>query len=72
MEGKGVNWWGTDGEHCDLAFCPTAKGIVRGEARILVQGGKIKKIIIENLKLLIDINNKIRNKNNCRAKSIKI
>ena len=36
MEGKGVNWWGTDGEHCELAFCPTAKGIVRGEARILV------------------------------------
>ena len=28
MGGKGVNWWGTDGEHCDLAFCPTAKGIV--------------------------------------------
>ncbi|KAK7824794.1 oligopeptide transporter 4 [Quercus suber] len=28
MEGKGVNWWGTEGEHCNLAVCPTAKGIV--------------------------------------------
>ena len=28
MEGKGVNWWGTEGEHCDLAVCPKAKGIV--------------------------------------------
>ena len=35
-------------------------------------GGGIKKIIIENLKLLIDINNKIRNKNNCHTKSTKI
>ena len=26
--GKGVNWWGTEGEHCNLAVCPTAKGIV--------------------------------------------
>ena len=34
--------------------------------------GGIKKIIIENLKLLIDINNKIRNKNNCHTKSTKI
>ncbi|XP_031380006.1 oligopeptide transporter 4-like [Punica granatum] len=23
-----VDWWGTQGEHCDLATCPTAKGIV--------------------------------------------
>ncbi|KAM4098424.1 hypothetical protein ACJW30_07G076200 [Castanea mollissima] len=28
MEGKGVNWWGTEGEHCGLAVCPTAEGIV--------------------------------------------
>ncbi|GMY38922.1 oligopeptide transporter 4-like [Fagus crenata] len=28
MEGKGLTWWGTDGEHCPLATCPTAKGIV--------------------------------------------
>ncbi|KAL3515453.1 hypothetical protein ACH5RR_022355 [Cinchona calisaya] len=27
MENKGVTWWGTKGEHCDLATCPTAKGI---------------------------------------------
>ena len=47
-------------------------GQISGEARILVLGGKIKKIIIKNLKLLIDINNKIRNKNNCHKKSIKI
>jgi OPT family oligopeptide transporter len=28
MEGKSVTWWGTGGEYCDLASCPTAKGIV--------------------------------------------
>ncbi|XP_041016305.1 oligopeptide transporter 4-like, partial [Juglans microcarpa x Juglans regia] len=29
QEGKGLVWWGTtDGEHCPLATCPTAKGIV--------------------------------------------
>ncbi|CAB4289892.1 unnamed protein product [Prunus armeniaca] len=28
MENKSVAWWGTSGEHCDLATCPTAKGIV--------------------------------------------
>ncbi|XP_010244695.1 PREDICTED: oligopeptide transporter 4-like [Nelumbo nucifera] len=28
MEGKGLDWWGAGGEHCDLASCPTAKGIV--------------------------------------------
>ncbi|XAR73036.1 hypothetical protein NMG60_11019887 [Bertholletia excelsa] len=28
MENKGLTWWGTNGEHCDLASCPTAKGIV--------------------------------------------
>ncbi|XP_047325143.1 oligopeptide transporter 4-like [Impatiens glandulifera] len=27
MEHKGLDWWGTAGEHCDLADCPTAKGI---------------------------------------------
>ncbi|KAJ0929198.1 putative oligopeptide transporter, OPT superfamily [Helianthus annuus] len=27
VEEKGVTWWGTDGEHCELATCPTAKGI---------------------------------------------
>lgn len=29
LEGKSVTWWGTDGEHCELANCPTAKGIVK-------------------------------------------
>ncbi|KAJ4843126.1 oligopeptide transporter 4 [Turnera subulata] len=28
FENKSITWWGTDGEHCDLATCPTAKGIV--------------------------------------------
>ena len=28
IENKQLNWWGTNGEHCDLATCPTAKGIV--------------------------------------------
>ncbi|XP_014500748.1 oligopeptide transporter 2 [Vigna radiata var. radiata] len=27
MEGKGIQWWGTD-EHCPLAECPTAKGLI--------------------------------------------
>ncbi|XP_057973518.1 oligopeptide transporter 4-like [Malania oleifera] len=27
MENKSITWWGADGEHCDLAYCPTAKGI---------------------------------------------
>ncbi|KAI5661302.1 hypothetical protein M9H77_20625 [Catharanthus roseus] len=27
MENKELNWWGTNGEHCQLASCPTAKGI---------------------------------------------
>lgn len=27
IEEKGLTWWGTDGEHCKLATCPTAKGI---------------------------------------------
>ncbi|CAK9322165.1 unnamed protein product [Citrullus colocynthis] len=28
MEERSVDWWGTAGEHCDLAACPTAKGVV--------------------------------------------
>ncbi|XP_019053040.1 PREDICTED: oligopeptide transporter 4-like isoform X2 [Nelumbo nucifera] len=28
MENRDLNWWGTDGEHCPLATCPTAKGVV--------------------------------------------
>ncbi|GAB4838395.1 oligopeptide transporter 4 [Ancistrocladus abbreviatus] len=28
MENVSLNWWGTAGEHCELATCPTAKGIV--------------------------------------------
>lgn len=27
LENKSLTWWGTGGEHCDLATCPTAKGI---------------------------------------------
>ncbi|KAK4757553.1 hypothetical protein SAY87_018854 [Trapa incisa] len=27
MENKTPNWWGTAGEHCDLATCPTAKEV---------------------------------------------
>lgn len=27
MEDIGLDWWGTNGEHCELATCPTAKGI---------------------------------------------
>lgn len=28
MEDRNLNWWGTNGEHCELATCPTAKGIM--------------------------------------------
>ncbi|KAK9905182.1 hypothetical protein M0R45_000379 [Rubus argutus] len=28
VENTSLTWWGTKGEHCDLASCPTAKGIV--------------------------------------------
>lgn len=28
LENTSLNWWGTAGEHCPLATCPTAKGIV--------------------------------------------
>lgn len=27
LTGKSLSWWGTGGEHCDLAICPTAKGV---------------------------------------------
>ncbi|KAJ9159243.1 hypothetical protein P3X46_024763 [Hevea brasiliensis] len=27
MENRSLTWWGTNGEHCDLASCPTAKGV---------------------------------------------
>ncbi|KAL6568285.1 oligopeptide transporter 4 [Orobanche hederae] len=27
MENVGVSWWGSNGEHCDLATCPTASGV---------------------------------------------
>ncbi|KAK9166192.1 hypothetical protein Scep_001383 [Stephania cephalantha] len=27
MEDRTITWWGTNGEHCELATCPTAKGI---------------------------------------------
>lgn len=27
MENVSLNWWGTAGEHCELATCPTAKGV---------------------------------------------
>ncbi|KAH8498675.1 hypothetical protein H0E87_017557 [Populus deltoides] len=28
IEDRSLNWWGTNGEHCELATCPTAKGIL--------------------------------------------
>ncbi|KAJ6896110.1 oligopeptide transporter 4 [Populus alba x Populus x berolinensis] len=28
MEDRNLKWWGTNGEHCELATCPTAKGIL--------------------------------------------
>ncbi|KAJ0024355.1 hypothetical protein Pint_08532 [Pistacia integerrima] len=28
MENRSITWWGSEGEHCELATCPTAKGIV--------------------------------------------
>ncbi|XP_026433490.1 oligopeptide transporter 4-like [Papaver somniferum] len=28
LSGTTLNWWGTGGEYCDLATCPTAKGVV--------------------------------------------
>ncbi|CAL4884795.1 unnamed protein product [Urochloa decumbens] len=30
METKRIHWWGTAGEHCPLASCPTAKGVDLG------------------------------------------
>ncbi|KAL6184520.1 hypothetical protein ACLB2K_045921 [Fragaria x ananassa] len=32
MNNKGISWWGNDGEHCDLATCPTAEGLDLGHA----------------------------------------
>lgn len=32
MNGKSISWWGTDGEHCELATCPTAEGLDLGHA----------------------------------------
>ena len=45
-----------------------------GETRIPVQGGQDQKTIIKkkNLKILINITNKIINNNNCHKKYIKI
>lgn len=31
MQNISLTWWGTEGEHCDLAQCPTAPGINAGE-----------------------------------------
>ncbi|KAI3887025.1 hypothetical protein MKX03_025599 [Papaver bracteatum] len=28
MENRNLDWWGTRGEHCALAECPTAKGVI--------------------------------------------
>ncbi|RZC91776.1 hypothetical protein C5167_027834 [Papaver somniferum] len=28
MEDRNLDWWGTRGEHCELAECPTAKGVI--------------------------------------------
>ncbi|XP_022772273.1 oligopeptide transporter 2-like [Durio zibethinus] len=28
MQEISISWWGGEGEHCDLASCPTAKGVV--------------------------------------------
>ncbi|XP_062222348.1 oligopeptide transporter 4-like [Phragmites australis] len=33
MENKSIDWWGTAGEHCKLASCPTTKGIDLGPER---------------------------------------
>ncbi|WVZ74094.1 hypothetical protein U9M48_022317 [Paspalum notatum var. saurae] len=30
MQNKSIDWWGTAGEHCPLASCPTAKGVDLG------------------------------------------
>lgn len=30
MENRSIDWWGTAGEHCPLATCPTAKGVDLG------------------------------------------
>ncbi|KAK6150867.1 hypothetical protein DH2020_015799 [Rehmannia glutinosa] len=28
IENVGISWWGSNGEHCDLVTCPTAKGVI--------------------------------------------
>ncbi|KAK6125538.1 hypothetical protein DH2020_040717 [Rehmannia glutinosa] len=28
IENVGISWWGSNGEHCDFATCPTAKGVI--------------------------------------------
>ncbi|CAN6235620.1 unnamed protein product [Urochloa humidicola] len=30
MENRNISWWGTGGEHCPLASCPTARGVDLG------------------------------------------
>jgi hypothetical protein len=27
LGGQKLEWWGTGGEYCDLATCPTARGV---------------------------------------------
>jgi hypothetical protein len=34
LENRSITWWGTDGEHCPLASCPTAKGIRFGDCPV--------------------------------------
>ncbi|WJX26405.1 oligopeptide transporter 4, variant 2 [Trifolium repens] len=34
LENRSITWWGTDGEHCPLASCPTAKGIQFGDCPV--------------------------------------
>jgi OPT family oligopeptide transporter len=32
MQNKSIDWWGTAGEQCPLAKCPTAKGVELGDS----------------------------------------
>uniref|UniRef100_A0A0D9WRV8 Oligopeptide transporter 4 n=1 Tax=Leersia perrieri TaxID=77586 RepID=A0A0D9WRV8_9ORYZ len=34
MENRSIDWWGTAGEHCPLASCPTAKGVDLGPTSV--------------------------------------
>ncbi|EEE57620.1 oligopeptide transporter 4 [Oryza sativa Japonica Group] len=34
MENRSIDWWGTAGEHCPLATCPTAKGVDLGPTSV--------------------------------------